>query len=113
MVFFKDTGPTHAPVDRPDSCIYMPCYMDSGCLGERKQMKLGRKSGRGIGNELEGREWEVDLIQIYCMHVWVLNKISLKGGLTEECSALNGTSISKAQGSTWKRGRGGCKAHRW
>lgn len=57
-------------------------------------MKFGGKSDTGIGDELEGREWEIDLIQTYFMHVWVLNKISLKGGLTEECSALNGTSKS-------------------
>lgn len=72
-------------------------------------MKLGGESGRGRGDTLEGTEWEVGLIQTYYMHVWVLNKICLKGGLTEECSTLNGTSISKAQGSTWKRGREGYK----
>lgn len=112
MVFFKKCRPYPCSFRQARLMHIQVMLYELWVFRGEKAHEVGRGKWYGIGDKLEGTEWEVGLIQTYCMHVWVLNKISFKGGLTEECLALNGTSISKAQGSTWKRGREGYKVHR-
>lgn len=43
--------------------------MDSVGLKNKQTPEVGREKCRGVGEEWEKREWGVDLIELYYMHV--------------------------------------------